>query len=55
MGWPLHKSVWQKLRSVLFFYAHVHTCSPSCTDEERNILQSIPKQYVLLIIFMIML
>jgi len=39
------------------FYAHVHDCGPSYTDEDWKTLQSIPKQYVfgLLIIVLIVL
>jgi len=41
----------------IIFYAHVHACSPSYTDEEYKTLQSIPKQCVfgLLIKILIML
>jgi len=41
----------------IIFYAHVHACSLSYTEEELNTLQSIPKQCVfgLLIIVLIVL
>jgi len=41
----------------IIYYAHVHACSPSYTDEEGKTLQSIPKQYVfgLLIVVLIVL
>jgi len=40
----------------IIFYAHVHACSPSYTDEKWKTLQSISKQCVfgLLIIVMVM-
>jgi len=33
----------------IIFYAHVHACIPSYTDEEYKTLQSIPKQCLWLV------
>jgi len=33
MGWPLHNLFGKEMQHIIF-YAHVHACSPSYTDEE---------------------
>jgi len=32
MGWPLFLISLAKEMQYIIFYAHVHACSPSCTD-----------------------
>jgi len=56
MGWPFFNLLAKEIQHIIF-YAHVHACSPSYTDEEWKTLQSIPKRHVfgLLIIVMIVL
>jgi len=56
MGWPLFNLFGKEMQQIIF-YAHVHACSLSYTDEEWKTLQSIPKQcaFGLLIIVMIVL
>jgi len=39
----------------IIFYAHVHACSASYTDEEGKMLQSISKQYILGLLIVVMI
>jgi len=57
MVWPLKLFGKGNASYTVIFYALVHACSPSYTDEEWKTLQLILKQYVFgfLIIVIIML